>query len=279
MIEDAELTRAIEALVERFPTRHGDWADVLRRADVGRRPQPSPIDVPPDWRRATPSAEKTNQRPRTRRGLHRRGGNLSRRQVKVIVVVALSALLLAGAALAVDQAGEFNFFAAKHAPSWSFVAFARAERASPRLVGQNFTSLTAAPRVITDVRDNGKDHILVVAPTKGGYCYSWRGAYLGGRCLSRASVRSGIDVVVPGDGSGPIAIYGSFAEQHGVKLQITYQDGRVADVPAFWVSPPVASGFFLYWLTPSQRKTGHRPVSLALFSASGRQLAKVGLPV
>jgi hypothetical protein len=205
---------------------------------------------------------------------------------------ALAQLALVGLALlAVGVASSFalgyrppvDFFAAKKGPDWAFFGFQRAQKIAalhglkvPRV------TLAAQAREITSVRYGGKDHVLVVAPTRGGgYCFSWRGPYLSGSCVltrTGAGTRP-IDAHLPGDASGPIALYGSFLPAGGTKLELSYQDGVTDDIGAIRVSSPIDAGFFLYKIPASHRHPGHAPQTLSLLDASGHVIARATLPI
>jgi hypothetical protein len=129
-------------------------------------------------------------------------------------------------------------------------------------------------RRITSVRFDGKEHVLYAAPTKsGGYCYLWTG--LGGGCRTRHG--RGANAVYTGGMVGPnglIVLETSFLQAQGDRLVMRFEDGATADVPFVWVTAPIDAGFALYRVTDAHRRAATRPVSLALYDAHGKLLAR-----
>jgi hypothetical protein len=207
-----------------------------------------------------------------------------RPMTRLALALAVLALLAAGVASAFGLGFRptIDFFAAKKGPSWEFVSFERQHKLDALLYGINTPVITLASpaRQITNVRYDGRDHLLVVAPLKGGgFCSAWRGPYLSSGCLlSRTGPNATrIDVHLPGDGSGPIALYGSFFQPAGTQLEVSFQDGSTEQITVTWVSPPISAGFFLYKIPPTHRPAGHRPDALSLLDSSGRIVAHAKL--
>ena len=207
-----------------------------------------------------------------------------RPMTRLALALTILALLAAGVASAFGLGFRptIDFFAAKKGPSWEFVSFERQHKLDALLYGINTPVITLASpaRQITDVRYDGRDHLLVVAPLKsGGFCSSWRGPYLSGSCvLSRAGRNTTrIDVHLPGDASGPIDLYGSFIQPAGTRLEVSFQDGSTEQILVVWVSRPISAGFFLYNIPATNRRPGHRPDHLSLLDRGGRIVAAAKL--
>ena len=205
-------------------------------------------------------------------------------QPRATLPAGLAVLLVAVAsAFALTGRPTIDFWNAKKAPRWAFFTFERGRVFNAFMTGTRNppVALAGAARQITTVEYQGRDHLLVVAPVKGGgFCDSWRGPYLSGSCvLSRAAVQGKIETSLPGDGSGPIALYGSFTETGGARLEVTFADGTTAKIPAVWVSPPISAGFFLYKVPSAQRSPGHVPTTLSLLDGSGHVIARTTLPL
>lgn len=123
---------------------------------------------------------------------------------------------------------------------------------------------------------------LWVAPTKGGgFCTlvklrSSEGA--GGEC---GPTEPGLSVEVSLHGpfsrsggvlGGPVLLRG-VADEHGAdSLRLAFEDGATTTIRLVWVSEPVATGFFLYPVPRQHWRAGHRPTTLTLLSAGGREL-------
>jgi hypothetical protein len=248
----ASVSQALELLIPPFEDDRDDWEQIA--AEAHRQGA------------LAPERPRRRVRPRT------------------LVLVAFVVLIVgAASAFGLGVRPTINFFAAKKGPSWAFVSYENGPKITELFSGakRQQISLAAPARQITDVRFEGRDHVLVVAPLKGGgYCDSWRGPYLSGNCVaSRPGPTSKtINVQVPGGGSGPIDIYGSFVQPSGARLEVAFQDGATAQIAAVWVSAPISAGFFLYNIPSAHRRPGHVPVSLSLLDSSGHMIANAKLP-
>ena len=175
-----------------------------------------------------------------------------------------------------------TFLGQKPAPGWEFVSLEHSRKFASFELGRKLPSITLAPRArqVADVRYDGQSHVLVVAPVKGGgYCYSWRGPYLGSECRLAQGGHQPIDAHVPGDASGPIVLYGTFTPADAATLQVRFQDGTTNRIRAVWVTAPIDAGFFLYKLSSENRRPGHEPVAVELIDGNGKLLASQKLPV
>jgi hypothetical protein len=150
-----------------------------------------------------------------------------------------------------------------------------------RSPGPGRPEIAAHARRIVSLCLNGRSRELLVAPTRGGgFCSSLTGPYGGTGCPLTSAARREHGVLAPGmtgDASGPILFNGYFTFADAARLRVDYQDGRRDTIPFAWVSAPIRAGFFLYGLT-EHRRPGHRPVTLTLLNAHGKQLAERRLP-
>jgi hypothetical protein len=87
-----------------------------------------------------------------------------------------------------------------------------------------------------------------------------------------------LDAHLPGDASGPIAIYGSIRDPSAASLELGYDDGTHVTIPVTEVSKPIGAGFFLYKLPAANRRAGHLPTKLTLFDNAGNPLTSATLP-
>jgi hypothetical protein len=215
-----------------------DWADVLERADVRRT--------------------------------RRRGLLLPQRSRRYLVAV----LTLIALAVVVG--------AAAYALGHPIIKFNEAPRATSRTVVNFFgratigvpTGIAVLPhqaRLISDVRINGRDYPLWIAPIQdGGFCYAWKDSVNG--CLEAHQSRS-LDVsglATPSRGLERLnTIGGWFRQAHVARIVLTYADGQSSDIPFVWVTAPINGGFFLYGISQAHRRVGHQPTRIALLDSSG----------
>ena len=188
----------------------------------------------------------------------------------------ITALAVVASALALGPP-TVDFFSAKKAPSWEFVEFSRMSRLRAFLTGRPIGSgmeLASPAREITDVKFGGHDHVLVVAPLKGGgICTSWSGPYFGSSCgpIDRGNP---LEVQLGHAGNDlPIAVDGIVTSRAGTELRVRFQDGTSTTVPVVWVSKPIDAGFFLYPLAVANRRAGHYPDVVQLLSGNGKPVA------
>jgi hypothetical protein len=166
---------------------------------------------------------------------------------------------------------RINFFEAAQGPAAAFSSLHHPGLSSPAFQ----VRIAARARRIASLYLKGRDHVLLVAPTKGGgFCTSLSGPYGGTGCPLTGKLRASRGVLDPGttgDASGPILFDGHFTVAHVARLLVTYQDGATGTIPFVWVSKPISAGFFVYDLS-AHRRPGHRPIALSLFDTHGKQL-------
>ena len=194
-------------------------------------------------------------------------------RIGLLVVAAIGALALAASAVASQPVRRnVDFNNAPLAPRGTFSGIARRSAHlphGPRIV------LTAPARRIALITWNGLRPLFVAPIQRGGFCRSLSGAYGGSACalgITRRLRSSRLNPGLGGDASGPIAFNGTFYNPRGTRLVVRYQDGRSNTIPVIWVNAPINAGFFVYKIPASQRRLGHRPVNLSLFSATGTLL-------
>jgi hypothetical protein len=165
---------------------------------------------------------------------------------------------------------NINFLTAPKGPASAFSGIQKRWRG--QLAGAPRIVVTARARRITDLNFNGRDHVLLVAPTKSGnYCTSLSGPYGGTGC---STVRPILDPGLTGDQSGPIVFHGSFANPDATRLVVTYQDGSRGQIPFYWVNAPISAGFFVYQVPTAHRHPGDRPTLLTIYGRRGATLAQ-----
>jgi hypothetical protein len=187
--------------------------------------------------------------------------------------VTVAALAWLSTALASPAARtDINFLTAPKGPASAFSGIEnrpRLLRKAPRIV------LTARARRITDLNFNGRDHVLLVAPTQlGTYCTSLSGPYGGTGCSDERPI---LGPGLVGDQSGPILFDGSFSNANAARIEVTYQDGSSSAIPFFWVSKPIDAGFFVYQVPTANRRPGARPDLLSVYNSAGKLLARQAL--
>jgi hypothetical protein len=190
-----------------------------------------------------------------------------------IVVVRL------GAAFLVSVAGLvwLSTAVASSSPARTDISFLTApEGPASAFSGLRMNVVAARARRITDLNFNGRDHVLLVAPTlAGSYCTSLSGPYGGTGCpIGRPSLDPGLT----GDQSGPIVFHGSLSMKAAARLVVTYQDRSRSEIPFFWVSAPISAGFFVYQVPTVHRHPGDRPDLLSVYDRSGKVLIQQKIP-
>jgi hypothetical protein len=128
-------------------------------------------------------------------------------------------------------------------------------------------------RRITSVRIDGKDHVLWVAPAKGGgFCYEWSG--LAGSCRARAYGNDVHRLATGGAYERRVLAFveGSFFRSAAERIVLTYADGRTSEIPFVWVTAPIGAGFFAFDVPDTHRRRGHEAVSVALLDSSGHHV-------
>jgi hypothetical protein len=194
----------------------------------------------------------------------------SRRRRWSLRAAAVAALVVVGIASAYALGHPVvDFGEATHAGVREVDDFGSMQVAAP--AGMAPGVLPHQTRRIMSVRIDGKAHTLYVAPTKqGGFCDEWTG--LGGGCRANRHDKFASRVGTGGlEGrSGLLVLQGSFFQQAGDRLTMSFKDGTTADVPFVWVTAPIDAGFFAWRVPDAHRTAATRPVSLALYEANGK---------
>jgi hypothetical protein len=194
----------------------------------------------------------------------------SRRRLWGLQAAAVAALVAAGIASAYALGHPvIDFGKATHAGVREVDDFGSMQVAAP--VGMAPGVLPHQTRRITSIRIDGKVHTLYVAPTRqGGFCDEWTG--LGGGCRANRHDKFASRIGTGGlEGrNGPLEVDGSFFQQNGARLTMSFKDGSTADVPFVWVTAPINAGFYAWRVPDAYRKAATRPVSLALYDANGK---------
>jgi hypothetical protein len=190
--------------------------------------------------------------------------------VRIPLIATVAALAVAAAAVASgSQRANVHFASAPLGPKSAFASIARRY---PRVV------LTARARRVALIQWNGERPLLVAPTTGGGFCESLAGAYGGTGCFpGSARARNKLNSGLVGDTGGPVAFNGTFFDPRAVRLAVRYEDGRTSVIPVIWVDAPIRAGFFVYVIPSAHRHAGHRPLTIALYSAKGAQLIDLSL--
>jgi hypothetical protein len=185
----------------------------------------------------------------------------------------MSALLAAGAASAsASERTNIHFASAPTGPKSAFAAITRSRPKFPPII------LAARARRVAVIHLNGKRPLLVAPTTAGGFCKSLAGAFGGTSCIPNSTRASNtLNSGLTGDAGGPIALNGTFFDSRGTRLELRYQDGHRSLIPIIWVDAPIRAGFFVFKIPSAQRHPGHRPLTLALYSAKGTRLTRATL--
>ena len=187
--------------------------------------------------------------------------------VRVLTAVAVAALVVVAAASAsTPRRTNVTFASAPLGPASTFASIAH-RATSPAIV------LASRARRVAVLHWHGDRPLLVAPTTAGGFCESLAGPYGGTGCFTGIRRRNVVDSGLTANASGPIALNGKFFNSRGASLEVRYEDGRSNTVPIIWVSEPINAGFFVFVIPSAQRHSGHRPLAITLFSASGIKLA------
>ncbi|MCW2977262.1 MAG: hypothetical protein JWM06_2543 [Actinomycetia bacterium] len=246
---DAEvvLLEELERLSPLGGFEHADWADVIRRAQVGTTSSPGREREP------------------------------ARRRLYLAIAAALVVIAVAAPALAF-RAEIVDFLTATHAPKNIVVYFARleVEQSMPPGVGPGL--FPARARRVTSLRVGDKTSVLYVAPTKrGGFCAIW-GSNGAPHCVTARNHKGsygspanvGWSAMYPS--LGVDTVEGEvFVPDATVKL--LYADGAATVIPYVWVTAPIDAGFFFYEIPTSRRLGAVRPVALIVVR-DGKTLAR-----
>jgi hypothetical protein len=192
-------------------------------------------------------------------------------RVRVLTAVTIAALLVVAAASASTPRRTNVTFASAPLGSASTFASITRRATSPAIL------LAARARRVAVIHWNGDRPLLVAPTTAGGFCESLAGPYGGTGCFTGTRQRNVLDSGLTSNASGPIALNGKLFNSRGVRLEVRYEDGRTNMVPIIWVSEPINAGFFVFVIPSAQRRSGHRPLAITLFSARGIKLAKAQL--
>jgi hypothetical protein len=245
---DSDLNQRFAALVD--PTDDSSWFEVLRR-----------------------SRELTLPR---------------RVRARMALAAALAlAVLIVAPAVALHGRVLRLFKDAPPAPQRVEKSFALFEKGVPPRL-QSGVEATEARKVLDVPVGSDETAILWLAPrVRGGFCTLMeldragggrRGA--GGECtplLRRLSFETSLHGRVSPTGeirSGPVLLDGWVGISQAATLELAFEDGRTADIPLTWVSPPVDAGFFIYSVPELHWQPGHLPTTLVARDSEGKVLAQ-----
>jgi hypothetical protein len=141
-------------------------------------------------------------------------------------------------------------------------------------------------RKVMTVRLSSGVHTLWVSPTKaGGFCSMWTD--FGGGCtqervppIARPSLSADLNSFLLGatfevDEEGTTKVIGGRLLGDALeRLAVEYEDGKMAEIPFVWVSPPIDAGFYLFEVPKPHRQHGHRVTALVASDADGDVVAR-----
>lgn len=261
---------ALELLVPPFSDDRGDWDEILRR-----------VNEPTS--QARPSSAQLAPRP----------GRVPRRLVIAAVVMLLLAALVVTPAFGIRSliAGLFDRtdvpFTGESAPLEVKRDFYDLSLGVPPSMAPQ--AIASQARRVATFRLGGKDRVLWVAPTRdGGYCYLF--AHTFGGCRT-ARERNGAQAPPPGyvhpqrlgvTSEAPVRdkvpyvsrIGGDIRIQSAHSLTVIYADDSETPVRFYYVSEPIAAGFFLAALPAGHDTTATRATAIELRDKAGRLLAR-----
>jgi hypothetical protein len=255
MSSELVLDRALDELVERCDSAHGDWDDVLRRAGVEAASQAVLARAPVC-------------RPRLR--LHHRRLVLALALFGLLLTVLLATPAFGVRHLILDVLGgrtNIPFHTTKPAPALVRREFANLTFGAPPSMDPQ--AIISESRTVASFRVGGKPHTLWVAPTRrGGFCWVMSEAF--GGCLNQRDIRSAPPhelatgevhpelLSVSWLGSSPQSsvpgrIEGVVLGAKAARMTAEFRDSSSADIPFVFVSAPIGAGFF-YWDVPKAQE-------------------------
>jgi hypothetical protein len=181
-----------------------------------------------------------------------------------------------------------DWFEAEPAPERIQLDFARLGVGAPPGMAPGVIPNSA--RKVVEVRHDGKVHVLWVAPTEaGGFCHRW--TQLGGGCRRERTpppmtprLRLGLDAWAIGaswtaDERGVVTrVDGNLLAEETERLVVEYADGEEAEIPVVWVSPPIAAGFYMFWVPAEHQGPGRHAVALRAEDVNGELVARHPFP-
>ena len=215
--------------------------------------------------------------------VRRRARRMRLRQTVLIVAATIVAVVVATPALGLHRA-VIDWFEAEPAPAPVQLQFAQLPVGAPP--GMDPGVIANEARRVTEVRRDGKTHVLWVAPTKhGGFCYSWTELWGGCRKdrtpppmppgLSPDLNPFLLGVTFGTDAAGVVEQFGgTLLATRTERLVAEFADGDEVEIPIVWVSAPIDAGFYLYWVAAERRRQGRDLTAVAAEDADGDVLAR-----
>ena len=192
-----------------------------------------------------------------------------RRRLALAVAAAL-AIVVAAPALGLHRT-IVSFFDSEPAPERTQIQFAQMGIAAPVGLGPNV--IHEETRKVMERELDGKLRPLYVAPTKsGGFCWLWEGRM--GSCGRAHPEQRALGVTWLESAKGPTLVSGHVLDPAIEKLELRYEDGREAEIPIVWVSPPIDAGFYVYEVAPETLGEGHRAQFLVALDGDGDEVVR-----
>jgi hypothetical protein len=272
-MSEATLFRALNELVDECSDAHGDWEDVVRRANIGVGP-------------TTAGAEVLEAR-----WWWRRRWLTPRRLVLAVLVAVLLATLFATPAFGLLR----NLVERIDLPFTG--------KTAPLVVKRNFDDFFSVgappgmdPRAISSetrrvflFHASGSEHVLYVAPTRGGgFCELFTDGFGGCRPVRTPPTdypppRPGevnpflLSLTVQTEGAKPehaILLGGDILAENAAHLTVEYEDGSSSRIPFVFVSKPIDAGFFFFEIPHGHVEPGTRASAVTVRGADGEVLAR-----
>lgn len=215
--------------------------------------------------------------------VRRRARRMRLRRTALVLAATLAAVVVATPALGLHRV-VVDWFGAEPANKRLQLQFLQLGVLAP--AGMDPSVIPNSARKVTEVRHEGKRHVLSVAPTRrGGFCFSWTNAF--GGCV-RDRTPPVFEPRYPAD-VNPFLLGATWSpDERGVlqnfggqllaaetqRLVVEYADGQEAEIPVVWVSPPIDAGFYLYWVPAEHRRPGHHVSALVAEGRDGEILAR-----
>jgi hypothetical protein len=205
------------------------------------------------------------------------------RRVALVAAAAIAAIIFAAPALGLHRV-VVEWVDAAPAPQDVQADIMQLVSGAPP--GMDPRVIPNSARRVTSVEHDGKEHVLWVAPTRGGgFCLLWTGAF--GGCMADRAVpqhRESQGEVDPqllgltwgrnGNTGVLTMVAGQLPTPEIDRVTLEYADGSETDIPIVWVSPPIDAGFYIYWIPAEHREPERHLTAVVARDHDGDVLAR-----
>ncbi len=260
---------ALELLVPPFADDRGDWDEILRRVKATSQAPSAPAQLAPRPRRVT-----------------------RRLLIAAVAMLVLTALVVTPAfGIRSLIAGLFDRtdvpFTGESAPFEVKRDFYDLSLGVPPSMAPE--AIASQARRVATFRLGGRARVLWVAPTRdGGYCYLFADSFGGCRTARERNgaqapppgyvhpERLGVTFETPARDKVPYVsrIGGDIRADSADSLSVVYADGSKTPVRFYYVSKPIAAGFFLAALPAGHDTTATRATAIEVRDKAGLLLAR-----